>query len=125
MAIKKIEEMDYYEILNLSQDASPQDIERAYYLGKATYRQGSLAHYSLLSERERWYILRKIEEAYQNLKDAEKRKSYNLKMSLKSSDKESRTRYRRSTQKLEIEDADEKKSLWRRIKFLLFSPKKK
>lgn len=123
--MKKVEEMNYYEILNLKKNASSQDVERAYHLGKATYSRDSLAHYSLLSDRERWYILRKIEEAYQNLNDAEKRKLYNLNMRLKSPDKESRTEYRKSTQKLEIEDAGEKRNLWRRIKFFLFSPKQK
>lgn len=125
MTIKKVEEMNYYEILNLRKNASLEDIERAYHLGKATYSRDSLAHYSLLSDGERWYILRKIEEAYQNLNDPEKRKLYNLNMRLKSPDKESRTKYRKSTQKLEIEDAEEKKSLWKRIKFFLFSPKQK
>ena len=125
MPIKKVEELDYYEILNLDKNATSKDIEKAYHLGKATYGRDSMAHYSLLSDRERWYILRKIEEAYQNLNDPDKRKVYNLKMRLKNPDKESRTKYRKSTQKLEIEDAEEKKSLWQKIKFLLFSPKKK
>ena len=125
MPIKKIEELNYYEILNLDKDATSKDIERAYQLGKATYSRDSIAHYSLLSDSERWYILRKIDEAYQNLNDPDKRKVYNLKMRLKNPQKESRTKYRRSTQKLEIEDAEEKKNLWQKIKFFLFSPKKK
>lgn len=125
MPIKKIEEMDYYEILNLNKDASPKEIERAYHLGTATYSRDSLAHYRLLSDKERWYILRKIEEAYRHLNDPDQRKVYNLNMQMKSSEKSSRTKFRKSTQRLEIEDAEEKKSLWRKIKFLLFSPKKK
>ncbi len=123
--MKKIEEMSYYEILNLDENASPKDIERAYQLGKSTYSRDSLAHYRLLSDKERWYILRRIEEAYRHLKDPEKRKTYNLNMQLKGTEKSSRTKFRKSTQKLEIEDAEEKRSLWRKIKYLLFSPKKK
>lgn len=125
MAIRRIEDLNYYEILNLDKDATSADIKRAYHLGKATYSRDSLAHYSLLSDRERWYILRKIEEAYKNLNDPEKRKLYNMKMNLLDPEKESRTKYRKSTQKLEIEDAGEKKNLWQKIKFFLFSPKKK
>ncbi len=125
MTMKRIEDLNYYEILNLDKDATAKDIERAYHLGKATYSRDSLAHYSLLSDSERWYILRKIEEAYQNLNDPDKRKAYNLKMRLKNPEKETRTKYRKSTRKLEIEDADEKKNLWQKIKFFLFSPKKK
>ncbi len=125
MRIKKIGDLNFYEILNLDEDATSKDIEKAYHLGKATYSRDSLAHYSLLSDRERWYILRKIEEAYQNLNDPDKRKVYNLKMRLKNPEKESRTKYRKSTQKLEIEDAEEKKNFWQKIKFFLFSLKKK
>jgi DnaJ-class molecular chaperone len=125
MRIKKIKDLNFYEILNLDEDATSKDIEKAYHLGKATYSRDSLAHYSLLSDRERWYILRRIEEAYQNLNDPDKRKVYNLKMRLKNPEKESRTKYRKSTQKLEIEYAEEKKNLWQKIKFFLFSLKKK
>ena len=125
MSIKKIEEMDYYEILNLNKNASPNEIERAYHLGKAIYKRDSLAHYGLLSDKERWYILRKIEEAYYHLNDPEQRKVYSLNMKMTSSKKSSRTKFRKSTQRLEIVDAEEKKNLWNKIKFHLFSPKKR
>lgn len=125
MAFKKIENLDYYEILNLSKNASPEEIEKAYHLGKATYNRNSLAHYSLLSERERWYMLRKIDEAYQNLNDPEKRRLYDLKMFHRNEESGNRIYFRKSTIKVEIEDAEEKRSLWRRIKYLLFSPKAK
>ena len=125
MAFKKIENLDYYEILNLSKNASQEEIERAYNLGKATYNRDSLAHYSLLSERERWYMLRKIDEAYQNLNDPEKRRLYDLKILQRNGDNNNRIYFRKSTIKVEIEDADEKRSLWRKIKYLLFSPKAK
>ena len=123
--IKRIEELNYYEILNLDEDATSKDIERAYHHGKATYCRDSLAHYSLLSDSERWYILKKIEEAYQNLNDPEKRKVYNQKMQLKNPEKKPRTKFRKSTRKLEIEDAEEKRNMWQKIKYFLFSPKKK
>ena len=125
MAFKKIEYLDYYEILNLSKDASQEEIERAYHLGKTTYNRDSLAHYSLLSQKERWYMLRKIDEAYQNLNDPEKRRLYDLKMLQRSGESSNKVYFRKSTIKVEIEDADEKKSLWKRIKYLLFSPKPK
>lgn len=125
MAFKNIENLDYYEILNLRKNASQEEIERAYHFGKATYNRNSIAHYSLLSERERWYILRKIEEAYQNLNDLEKRRLYDLKILQKSTERDNRVYFRKSTQKLEIEDASERKGLWRRIRYILFSPKTK
>ena len=123
MAFKKIENMDYYEILNLRKNASQEEIERAYHLGKSTYSRDSLAHYSLLSERERWFMLRKIEEAYQNLNNPEKRRLYDLKMFQRSTESGNRVYFRKSTQKLEIEDAGEKRGLWRKLKYFLLSPR--
>ena len=125
MAIKKIGDMDYYEILNLERNASQQEIERAYHLGKTTYSQDSLAYYSLLSERERQYILNKIEEAYENLKDTEGRNLYDLKMLNKSSVSGNRVYFRKSTQKMEIEHAEERMSLWDKIKNMSFRRRKK
>jgi len=125
MAIKKIEDMDYYEILNLERNASQKEIERAYHLGKTTYSQDSLAHYSLLSEKERRYALKKIEEAYENLKDPEGRNLYDLKMLNKSSVSENRVYFRKSTQKMEIEYAEERMSLWDKIKNMSFRRRKK
>jgi DnaJ-class molecular chaperone len=125
MAFKKIENMDYYEILNWSKNASQEEIERAYYLGKATYSQDSLALYSLLSEKERWFMLKKIEEAYQNLNDPEKRRLYNLEILQRRTERGDRVYFRKSTQRLEIEDAAERRNIWKRIKFRLFSPKRR
>lgn len=125
MVIKKIENMNYYEILNLEESASQKEIERAYHLGKSTYSRDSLAHYNLLSEKERRYILKKIEDAYQNLKDPQRRNLYNLKILKKSFGSRNKAYFRQSTQKLEIEDAEEKKSLWKKFKYLLLHPRKK
>jgi len=124
MALKKIEDMDYYEILNLERTASEQDIERAYHLGKTTYSKDSLAHYSLLPERDRLYLLGKIEEAYEYLKDPERRRLYDIKTIKESLAIENIIYFRKSTQKLEIEDAEERVSLGRKIKGL-FSRKRK
>lgn len=118
MVIKKVEDMDHYEVLNLKRNASKQEIERAYHLGRKTYSRDSLAHYSLLSERDRIYMLGKIEEAYEYLKDPERRKFYDLKTVKKSSAIENRIHFRKSTQKLEIEDAEERVSLRQMIKDL-------
>lgn len=123
MVIKKIEDMDHYEVLNLKRNASEQEIERAYHLGRKTYSRDSLAHYSLLSERDRIYMLGKIEEAYEYLKDPERRKLYDLKTIKRSFAIENRIYFRKSTQKLEIEDADERVRFYQKIKDL-FSRKR-
>lgn len=123
--IKKIENMDYYEILNLAKDASPAEIERAYHLGKSTYGPNSLAPYRLLSEKERELMLKKIEEAYQNLKDPEKKKLYDLKILKKASDWGNKAYFRKSTQRLKIEDAESHQGFWKKVKYFLFQLRKK
>ncbi len=124
MLLKKIEEMDYYEVLNLRRDASEHEIERAYHLGKTTYSRDSLAHYSLLPERDRLYLLGKIEEAYTNLKDPERRKLYDSKTIGVSSEIGPKIHFRKSIQKLEIEDAEERAGFYQKVKSL-FSRKRK
>ncbi|HCS49265.1 MAG TPA: hypothetical protein DIW61_13830, partial [Candidatus Aminicenantes bacterium] len=74
--IKKIEEMDFYELLNLRLDASPKDIENAYLLAVATYHQEGMASYGVLGDVERGLILDKVEEAFQTLRDPAKKKAY-------------------------------------------------
>ena len=123
--IKKIENMNYYEILNLTKDASPSDIERAYHLGKAIYGPNSLASYRLLSEEERKFMLKKIEEAYQNLKDAEKKKLYDLTMLKKVPEWGNKAYFRKSTKKLKIEDAESHPGFWKKIKYFLFQARRK
>jgi len=125
MTIKKIEEMDYYELLNLERNASQEEIERAYLLGIAAYRPDSLASYGLVPGEDRGLILTKIEEAYQTLRYEDKRKEYNEVLSKEQPAYEPRARFRKSVQRLEIDCAHEKKGLWKRLKKVLFPQKQK
>lgn len=70
------ENQTYYEILELTPDASPQDIRAAYLRAKAAYKKDSPALYSLITPDETEELLRKIEEAYQVLSSPERRKEY-------------------------------------------------
>ncbi len=67
---KKIEEMDFYELLNLRLDATEQEILKAYDLAVATYHPDALASYGVLSAEERGEMLDRIEKAFQTLGDA-------------------------------------------------------
>jgi curved DNA-binding protein CbpA len=125
MTIKKIEEMDCYELLNLERNASQEEIERAYLLGIAAYRPDSLASYGLVPGEDRGLILTKIEEAYQTLRYEDKRKEYNEVLSKEQPAYVPRARFRKSVQRLEIGCAHEKKGLWKRLKKVLFSQKLK
>jgi curved DNA-binding protein CbpA len=114
--IKKIEEMDFYELLNLRSDASPRDIENAYLLAVATYHRDSLASYGVLGDAERLNILDKIEEAFQTLHDPLRKKDYDALVLPGRPEFRGRAYFRRTTSRLEIEDAAEEENLWDRIK---------
>lgn len=119
MMIKKIGEMDFYELLNLRFDASPKDIENAYLLAVATYHEESVASYGALGHTERGVILDRIEEAFQTLRDPEKKKTYDLLVLHRHSEFQQRASLRRSTRKLEIEGTEEGESLFDKFKAAL------
>lgn len=117
--------MDYYELLNISRTATVQEVERAYHICKATYQEDSIAHYSLVSGEERKTIVDRIEKAYKTLSDLNKRKLYDLKMFESKEDYKEKAFFRKSTEKLVIEDTADKVCFWRKLKYKLLSPKKK
>lgn len=125
MKIKNALEMDFYELLNVKRNASSQEIERAYELCKATYQPDSIAHYSLLSEAERKSLLEQIEKAYTMLKNPKKRREYDLKIFESEEGYKEKAFFRKTTEKILIEDSIDKMSFWKKLKYLIFSPRKK
>lgn len=124
MSLKRLEEMDYYEILNIKRSASQQEIQSAYIVAEAAFQKDSLAHYNLVSEEERKEMMTQIEQAYLTLSHPKKRKKYDLKTFQYKNENKEASYYRRSTQKLMIEDGD-KKSFWSRLKYKLHFSKKR
>ena len=82
--MSNFEDLNFYEMLEISVDASPFTIKRAYRNAVALYSKESLLTYSLFSEEERTAILRKIVDAYNTLIDKSKRKAYDTSLSNKS-----------------------------------------
>jgi len=74
--IKKFEDLNYYELLRISYNASSFEIRQAYKHILAIYEESSLATYSFFAEDERKLILSKIEDAFLTLIDDNKRKVY-------------------------------------------------
>jgi DnaJ-class molecular chaperone len=74
--MKRIEEQTYYEILEVSPNATAKEIQRAYERAKETFHTDSLAIYSLFAEKEMNEIQTAIEEAYRVLMDEALRKNY-------------------------------------------------
>jgi curved DNA-binding protein CbpA len=76
--IKKIEDLNYYELLEISNEASSQDIHRAYERIRRIYEPNSIALYSLFSAEETTSINQRIEDAYRTLVYEETRKRYDI-----------------------------------------------
>jgi len=74
--IKKFEDLNYYELLRISYNASSFEIRQAYKHVLAIYEENSLATYSFFAEDERKLILSRIEVAFLTLIDDKKRKVY-------------------------------------------------
>jgi curved DNA-binding protein CbpA len=85
---------NYYEILDVSPDATDTEIKSAYFRAKNAYSKDSVATYTLFDQAEITSILQRIEEAYLVLSNPEKRRTYDANQmnhgaSLKSSLEES------------------------------------
>jgi curved DNA-binding protein CbpA len=74
--MKKLGDLNFYELLEVACDASPFEIHHAYQEVYQLYHEDSLASYSFFSREEREEILAKLDEAYSNLIDEKKRSHY-------------------------------------------------
>jgi curved DNA-binding protein CbpA len=74
--VKPLSEQDHYEVLEIPRDAQPEGIERAYRFILATYREDSLAGYSVVRGADAAAIRERVETAYRVLSDGESRRAY-------------------------------------------------
>ena len=74
--IKRIEDLNFYELLEVSPTATSQEIHRAYERIRRVYEPNSIALYSLFSAEESAAIHQRIEEAYRTLVYEDNRKRY-------------------------------------------------
>lgn len=70
------EKKNYYDVLEIPSNASPQEIENAYIRARNAYSGESVALYSLMTKDECNQILSQIEEAYSVIGFPEKRREY-------------------------------------------------
>lgn len=103
MTIPRLEDMDFYDLLGVDRTAAPDDILRAYLDALATYQDGSLASYSLLTEEERRAMTARLDEAFETLREPDRRAAYNEGLGCGRTD--GGAAFRRSTSRLEIQDA--------------------
>lgn len=78
-------QQNFYEILEVSPDATPEEIQRAFLKAKNTYSPNSPALYSVFTEEEAKELLRFIDEAYSVLSNHTKRREYDKSLFGKSS----------------------------------------
>jgi flagellar biosynthesis protein FlhG len=74
--MKTLDELDHYDVLEVSRDARPETIERAYLLVRAAYDGDSLAAYGVFAPDEAKLWRERIDEAWRVLSDAATRRAY-------------------------------------------------
>lgn len=84
--MKPLDEMTHYEVLELHPDASLEDVERAYRMARETWREGSLAAYSLYGEDEVAAVRESVERAWRVLGDPDRRRAYDASLRGESAD---------------------------------------
>lgn len=118
--LKKIEDWNYYELLAVERTASQDEIWAAYQAALGTYEDGSPALYGLVGEAERGLVHDRVQEAFQTLRDPEKRREYDLSLLRHAPYFPPKAPFRKSVGKLEIEEAPPKKGFWARLKRFFF-----
>ena len=73
-------DQNFYEILEITTDATIQQIERAYRIARATYQPTSTATYTIFSDEENQGILERIDEACAVLSDPRLRREYDARL---------------------------------------------
>ena len=74
--MKRLKDLNFYELLEVALDASPFEVHQAYKEMVQLYHDDSLASYSFFSKEEREEILAKLDEAYSTLMDEKRRSLY-------------------------------------------------
>lgn len=78
--MKPLSEQNYYETLEVSPGASPEEIERAYKIALTTYAPDSLAGYSVFEEGDSELLRERVEIAYRVLSDSRARQQYDAQL---------------------------------------------
>jgi curved DNA-binding protein CbpA len=78
MMIKRIEDLNYYELLEVSPTATAQEIHKAYERIRRVYEPNSVALYSLFSAEETAAMYQRVEDAYRTLVYEDNRRRYDL-----------------------------------------------
>lgn len=75
--MKRVTEQNYYQLLDISPQASFQEVRSAYDQAMSIYSADSIPTYSLFSQKERELILSRLANAYKTLTNSRLRDEYN------------------------------------------------
>ena len=75
--MKRLTKQNYYNLLDISPNASFEEVRSAYDQAMSIYSTDSIPTYSLFTQKERKLILSRLTEAYKTLTNNQLRKEYN------------------------------------------------
>jgi curved DNA-binding protein CbpA len=78
--VKRVLEQTFYELLEVSPSATPEEVEKAWDRARVLYGPGSLAAYTLLTPEVAEALARRIDEAYEVLLDPAARAQYDARL---------------------------------------------
>ena len=78
--LRRLSEQDHYQVLEVSYDASSEEIQSAFETARDIYSHEALVSSSILSDRERRRTFHRISEAYQTLIAEESRRLYDKRL---------------------------------------------
>ncbi len=78
--LRRLSEQDHYQVLEVSYDASSDEIQSAFETARDIYSHEALVSSSILSDRERRRTFHRISEAYQTLIAEESRRLYDKRL---------------------------------------------
>jgi DnaJ-class molecular chaperone len=75
--MKRLAEVNYYDLLDISPKASFEEVQAAYDEAMAAYASDSIVTYSLFTKQEREQVVARLLEAYKTLTNTHLRREYN------------------------------------------------
>jgi len=112
--MRKLEDLNFYELLDLGPSAEKEEVENAFRVAIRTYGSDSLAVYSVLSEEQRGRLLARIEQAYAVLSDDSRRGKYDRQLGLAGSP--TQVAPKRSSAGKSDSDFERTGSIWDRVR---------
>lgn len=80
LRMKSLDERNYYELLEVPEDAPKVAVQEAFFSSRSLFDQESAVSYNFFSDQEREGLLHRLQQAYETLMDDQKRMEYDRKI---------------------------------------------